>query len=636
MDVNNTNSNPYFPPQLNPGPNPNAKAPSDIEKMAISLIDTERVAWETTVAFVTDKVAFNMKNLIRQLRKNWWGVFDEPIDPQSGRKKIWVPLSESIGETVVKNIDLDTKDVNFRAKKPSAVKLTALVRSIVRNYLDEMRFGEKLDELETILARDGTCVWKTIEKKDENGKYCTDIRIVDLLNVFLDPTTPNIQQAYRFTERALMYIDEIKAMEGWINTNDLQPTVSLPRNDGFYKNAANTLGTVKGLDVWESWGRYPKYLRTGVQADKHTDENLHIVISGLEAGAARVHLIEKFDGKKPYEEAWYAKVPGRWYGKGITEKLMMLQLWINTVVNIRINRSFLSQMGLFKIRRGSGITPQMISRLPSNGAVVVNSQDDLQQFVMQEAAPTSYKDEENIQSWAQRVTSAFEVVTGEALPSETSATASALQTHSAQSQFVLVKEQIGMFLQRWLIRHAMPTIFKNLTKGDLIGMALEDDELLAWDEMLVHQALYAEMNKVLSQGALINPAEVETEKQRLMERMKNAGKERFVKLFHDLDVTHYEVAIDITNESVDKGVITQNLIQALTAAPEYRDSILPQLFDMMGLTFQKPATPPQPIQQNGQPAGQGAQPNPQAAGTQNPVMALGRANTLATQGQPGG
>lgn len=631
--------NPYFPPQQTPGPTPQdiKHTPSDIERLAISLVDAERVAWETTVSFVTDRVAFNMKNLIRQLRKNWWGVFDEPIDPQTGRKKIWVPLSESVGETVVKNIDLDTKDVNFRAKKPSAVKLTALVRSIVRNYLDAMRFGEKLDELETILARDGTCVWKTIETKeteDNKVKYCTDIRIVDLLNVYIDPTSPTIQEAYRFTERALYYPDELKQQKGWIHTDGITGSIGIPRNDGFFKNQANTLGTVKGIDVWESWGKFPKFLRTGVKADMAIDEDLHIVISGLEGGTVRVHLIEKYTGKKPYEEAWYAKVPGRWYGKGITEKLMMLQLWINTIVNIRITRSIVNQLGLFTIRRGSGITPQMISRLSANGAVVVNSQDDIKQLVMQEVGPTSYKDEDSIYGWAQKVTSAFEAVTGEQLPSETSATESALQSHSAQSQFVLVKEQIGMFLQRWLIRHAMPTIFKNLTKGDLIGMALEDDELLAWDEMLVHQALYEELSRVISSGALINPDEVEQEKQRLMQRLKGAGKERFVTLLHDLDVTEYDVAIDITNESVDKGVITQNLIQALTAAPEYRDAILPQLFDMMGLTFQKPATPPQPIAPNGQPAGNGA--SPAAPQTQNPVLALGRANTLATQGQVGG
>lgn len=628
----------YPNPQFGPQPT-KLIAPTDIERLAISLVDGERVAWETTVAFVTDRVAFNMKNLIRQCRKNWWGIFDEPIDPQTGRKKIWVPLTESVGTTVIKNIDLDTKDVTFRAKKPDAVKLTALIRSIVTNYLEKMRFGEKLDELETILARDGTCVWKTIETKDPKSKeYRCDVQIVDLLNLYLDPTSPNIQEAFRFTERIFMYPDELKKMKGLINTEGLGGSTGLPRVDGFFRNTANTLGTVKAIDVWESYGKYPKFLMTGNKEDLNIDMDLHIIISGLETGQVRVHKIERYDGWKPYEEAWYAKVPGRWYGKGITEKLSMLQLWINTIVNIRITRATVSQLGLFKIRRGSGITPAMIARLPANGAVVVNSQDDLQQFVMQEASESSYKDEDNINTWSQRVTSAFESVTGEQLPSETSATATALQSHAATSQFVLVKEQIGMFLQRWLERHALPTIFKNITQGDIVAMAMEDDELFAWDEALVNQALYEELDRLDKLKVIVNPDEIIMEKQRLMERMKNSGDQRFVEILHDLDFTDYDVAIDITNESIDKGIIAQNLMQALTTAPEYRDSILPQLFDIMGLTFTPPKIQPQPQQQNGQPAsGPGqAQATPQAPQTQNGPLALGRANTLATKGEAGG
>jgi hypothetical protein len=280
-------TNPYFPPPLNPGPNTSDVVMSDLEKTAISLMDGERIAWETTVAFVTDRVAFNMKNLLRQLRKNWWGIFEEPVDPVTGRKKIWVPLTESTGETVVKNINLDTKDITFRAKTPKATALTALVRSIVRNFLDKMRFGEKLKELETILARDGTCVWKTIETWDKKLKqYVCDIRIVDLLNVYLDPTSPSIQEAYRFTERSLMYTDEIKSMKGWINTEGLYAAVSLPRVDGFFRNQGNTLGTVKGTDVWESYGKYPTYLLTGNKKDMQ-EEDIHIVVSGLEAGRPR-------------------------------------------------------------------------------------------------------------------------------------------------------------------------------------------------------------------------------------------------------------------------------------------------------------------------------------------------------------
>jgi hypothetical protein len=101
---------------------------SEIETLACGIVDREVTAWETGTAFITDRVAFQMRNLTRLLRKNYWGAFDEPVDPQTGRRKIWHPLTEYLVEAAVKNIDLDTKDIDFRAKKSSAQAFKIVLR----------------------------------------------------------------------------------------------------------------------------------------------------------------------------------------------------------------------------------------------------------------------------------------------------------------------------------------------------------------------------------------------------------------------------------------------------------------------------------------------------------------------------
>jgi hypothetical protein len=53
----------------------------DIEDAAAALVKREKNQWEDATVFVTDRVAFQMRNLIRILRKNYWGIFDEQIDP---------------------------------------------------------------------------------------------------------------------------------------------------------------------------------------------------------------------------------------------------------------------------------------------------------------------------------------------------------------------------------------------------------------------------------------------------------------------------------------------------------------------------------------------------------------------------
>ena len=582
---------------------------NEIEKAAIYLVRQEKNSWQESVAFITDKVAFNMRNLIRLLRKNFWGIFDVPNDPQTGRPKIWIPLTEWMVDTTVKNIDLDTKDINFRAKNSGATKLTKIVRQLVKNALDKMFFGQKLDDLERQLAIDGTAVWKTIEwHNPESKRKEPKILNVDLLNIYIDPTTPSIQEAYRFTERGLMTATEVMSMDGWMNTDGVTGTIGLARTDemlmGYKTSTAGGNSGTKMVDVWETWGLIPKWLITGNEKDQETKEEIegHIIVSSIDTpGKEKLHVLESNEsGFKPYEEAWLTRVPGRWYGKGVCEKVMWLQMWINTIVNIRINRSYVSQLGIFKIKKGSGVTPQMLSRLSANGAVVLNNMEDMEQFQMSEASQASYNDEQNAVSWAQRTTNSFDVATGESMPSSTPATNAAITNISSQSYFTVIKEGLGMFLDRWITRHYLPKVLKNTRINDIIRTSGDIQDIKELDEVIVNNMIYAELENANSMQLVIDPMQVEFEKQRALKELENSGTDRFIKLLDKLNITDFDVSIDITNEKIDKNVLYQNLVAILQVVPEYKDQIVEKMFDLMGLDFNKnQALPPASSMQPG-------------------------------------
>lgn len=560
---------------------------TDIEAEAVALVKGEVAQWENAIAWVTDKVAFQMRDLIRTLRKNYWGVFDNPTDPTTGRKKIWVPLTHSLCDAVTKNIDLDQKDVNVRAKKAESVPTASLVRALVKNYLDKMYFGEHIDEMERQLAIDGTVVWKTIEQDGEPKKIN-----VDLLNFYIDPSEENIQSAFRVTERALLTPEQVKAMDGWINT-DVTPSVSVARTDKDM-NSTNS-GASHYVDVYEMWGQIPKRLITGRKKDTEMVSG-HIVVSGLEGTGPKVHLIEENKNElKPYEEVRYTRVTGRWYGVGVAEKIMMLQLWLNTIVNIRINRSYVSQLGLFLIKRGAGITPQMISRLGSNGGILVNNTDDIQQLVMQEASQASYQDEQNIVGWARQVTSAFEVVTGEQLPSSTTATAIATQSTGAMSQFSMVKKGIGMFFQRWIDRHCIPIIAKNIKLNDIIRVAGDD----VTEEITERVAAFMAATEV---EAAFERGEIPTEQDVLnfIEKAKAEIQRQpslFVQAVQKLAADDVETQVYVTDEELNSSVVVTNLINMLNIVQATRPDIVEptvrQIYDILGLQYPKSAPKPQ-------------------------------------------
>ena len=601
-------------------------SPEDIKKKAIDIVDTEYRTWDDAICYVTDKVGFRMRQLIKICRKNYWGVFDEPTDKATGLDKIFIGLPMATVEDIVKNIDVDTKDINFMAKHPSANGITELTRGVVKDQLDKMYFGEILDEMERQLCIDGTVVWKTWSQ----GKKLRR-ETVDLLNIYIDPTAQSIQQAYRFTERSLQTPDQIAMMKGWMNNKDVKGSDGLNPNDASPTAVTAQKSTGNFVDVWEMWGKIPKGLVTGLIADMDVEIDGHIIVSGLQAGQKRVHLIEENKTKdqdgiiiKPYEEVRAAKISGRWYGLGFVERIIALSEYLNTVVNMRINRARVSQLGLFKIRKGAGITPAMLAKLPSNGAISVSQMDDIEQFEIAGADTTSYQDEAIIREWAMRVTQAFAVTSGEGMPASTTATSAAIQNTNGKTAFSMVKEAIDSFIQRWMNRHALPILAKSVTVGDVIRITDDNQKLSDLIEKVVSHHAVEILNEINERGEVPpTPEAVAAAMREAQDEMLKNGS-IFFELLEDLMTNMLETKIYMTTESGDVTVMTQNLLTLLQVAPEYREDTVAEIYNLMGL--RKPKANQQ--MQQAQMADMGGTPTPTGMPSESPQQIQTRASTL--------
>lgn len=590
----------------------------NLQARAITIVRGEKQRWEVATAFVTDRVSFKMRQLIRICRKNFYGIFDVPVDQYTGLEKTWYPLTEINVNAVVKNIDLDQKDISFRSKTPNGYGVTNITRAAVKDKLSKIYFGQYLDDFEKMMCIDGTAVWKTWE---EQGQL--KLALVDLLNIYIDPTSESIQKAYRFTERSLQLPEQIKGMTGWMNTEGIEYNVTegLPRTDPYWMNRSTQVNSnVREIDVYELWGQIPLSLITGIGADDNVEVAGHIVVSGIDSpGKERVHLIErnlKVDDQgnsmKPYEECWYDRVPNRWYGRGVAEKLLTLQIYANIVFNVRINKSRISQLGIFKMKKGAGVTPQMLARLPSNGVVVLNNLDDLQEMAVPDISESSYNDEQVINTLTERLTGAFQVATGENLPSSTSATEASMQASAAKSGFGMIKDAIGGFLERWMDRHALPIIAKELTVGQLVRISGDEDGFDDLVEQVVMYKAQDALDESFKKGYLPLPMEMQMEIQNATQKLKKG--DLFLKLTKSVIASELETQMVVTNEEMDVSVTVQNLISLAQLAPQYNEQIVQQAADLMGLPpFKTPSQPVMP-QQGQMP--QGAQPSPLPQGQQ--------------------
>ena len=368
---------------------------TEAQRQLLALVAEEVEKYEKGQYWITDKIAFNMREMIKQFRKNYWGIYDNPLDETTGKEKLWVPLTRMLVDAVRKNVNLDPKDVRFRSTDPDGINTTQLVRSYVRKWLSQIYFNHTLNQASFTTAVDGTVVWKT---------YIQDKKVVrkdvDLLNVYIDTTADSIQEAYRFTERILMTAGEVKKME-WLNKELFVAEEGMEKEADAVAEKQGEYG-----DVYESWGLYPKHLVLAAmgkdykESDTEVDEESQVVISGIDSGSIQFHFSEINTNKdknnniiKPYEEGWYIKVPGRWYGIGIAETVMSLQYWINTVVNLRIKKNTMAQLGLLKIRKGAKVTQQMLTQLISKGVIsLADPERDLQQLQILESGNASYED----------------------------------------------------------------------------------------------------------------------------------------------------------------------------------------------------------------------------------------------------
>lgn len=576
----------------------------DIKNEAVALVQKEIDTWKEQTVFVTERVAFQIRNLLDTLSKNYWGIFNNPNDPNTKKRKVWIPLTESVCDSWVQNIDVNTSDIDLIAKHGDAYGMTALVRTVTHNWLELNSFGEMMDEGERQLAIYGSHVWKTIEV----GKRMIR-KDVDLRNLFFDMTgSESLQEKYRVTERSLQTVEQIKAMTDWINTDDVVPVVGLHPLETHGLSLRTGTSTTKMIDVYELHGKIPKSLITGKKKDKDEEIEGRIVVSGLEGMNGIVHKIVEntkkgVDGNivRPYDEMHAKRISGRWLGRGPAESVLMLQLWMNTIVNIRIVRSMVSQLGIFKIKRNSGVSPKQLTRLAVNGAILVKDMDDIEQFVMTEASQSSYTDEGNIRDWARAVTSTFETVTGETLLASTKATNAVLQSRASQRSFSMIKSNIGSAIQRWMRNQAIPILMKNIKKDEIARLTGSLNELQALDKRVVNKMLYDRLKKLEKKGAFIDKPLIARERTQALKRLESMESTRYYKIVEKIDFGKYDVKVVVTNEELDKGVVAQNIISAMSAAPHLSQPLIRQLLDIMGLPVDRlerelaeQAPPPQP------------------------------------------
>lgn len=613
--------------------------PTSSEQKVLSFAQRQYGSLRDQLAFVTERVAFDMINIVKRARKNYYGVYNVQHDTVTGLEKYWLPMTELIVETAVKTIDIDSKNFQIYTANEVLPGWARIQQHVFYDKLKRIRWGPKLNDIIRRASIDGTAILKACKEYDPKLKKWVRVPVaVDRLNFLTDMTADWLTDAPVKMERWIMTPDEFRANgRNWDNVEDAIPQLDVSRVDdlqtgGGVSYARNLTPYVVG---WEIWGKMPLDVLTGNPDDAMDVFDGHAIISGMDTGKSGnmvVHLVEENPdayGLAPYQEIRMRKCPNRWDGRGYPEQLFGAQEYGNMVINLRKNNAQILQNGLFKAKIGRGITSEVVAQAVAGGVIPVYDMDDLQSLPVQDVRQSSYMDEDRITNWAQRQTFASDSVQGANQPASTAATTATIQDRNSRNAFDLIDEEMGMAFSQFFENFILPHLPEEYSADDVIRVTGDASDLSMLDEAYVNHMVNQQVLDYVKKHVSVPGADViEREKKKAMDKLKRMGRNRWLKITKELLEQQYGLEVVVVNERIDRALIVQQLKEMYASAatnPNSKydpDKIMEETLRLMGLDTgrlakDRSATPEELLAQQlyGKPSGKAAmQPNAAAVG----------------------
>lgn len=465
----------------------------------------------------------DIREEIKKARQNYSCKFDNPYTTQ-GRLKMFVPLTRWEVDATTSKVFVNDKALTIIPRNEESVNSALIAEKVLKYQIGTTRFPMYFKNSMYDLNIDGTTVWasywdfeREVEELPKKGfvkkmvdgvkkmvgkeveddmpkvnvlrdKLC--FKQIDILNCFIDPTADSIQDAPSFIIRNVMPLDEAKKNKLYKNTEELAgyTTEKFDTYDGRstrkYDIGQEYISYEQPMvGIYERWGRFPKSWLTGNEKDEKYMIDGVISIGDMDDGKSIILRVEKNPykhGKKPFEECWFQKKGGLWYGLSPAMKLIELQSWMNKTINRRQENEDILHAGLFKIRRGSGLSAKSIVAKPGS-IIEVDNMADLEQLQVRDISQFSNTTIDLIRGFVERVNGANEVSLGGA--ADRSATTSLIKDRNADTRFAAVRGYVNDFLIRFFSQW-IDLNKQYIDQEFVIRVTGEDEEMNQIDDVL--------------------------------------------------------------------------------------------------------------------------------------------------------
>ena len=484
--------------------------------------------FKTGTIRIADNYVFNTSNLINKITLYANSRFESGQKDSRGRRKFFYNIVLFRRDTTKKLIDIDIKHFRFFSKKTLNQLKSLFLEYAFKNWAKDNDFGVILNEMAEQVATYGTVFLKTSLKLIPS--------IVDIRKFYFDAGAGNIEKARYAIEEILLTPEELedKRADGWENIDKVL-NKWIESGEDFIK-------------VYERQGIVPEsWIKKGEKDTKFIKAKF--IVANIE-GKEGLVLYKKGIDEYSYYDFSIRKQKGRLLGMGDIELLLNAQIRRNELANQKAVALEISSKHLFTTPddtiSGNFLTDYIDGTiLKGSLAPVATENRDLASWTAEETA------------WdilADRLTFAFDVVRGEAVASSTPATNALIQERQAMSNFALMRQNFGLFLERFVEKNLMPKLIKQFNNQETLRIIANNlDELEEIDMLIINELKksYA-YNDLIQTGFYPEEKELSGFEKKIKEELLSGGLVRLVKYiknyFKDFD---YQVLVNVVSEKVD-------------------------------------------------------------------------------------
>lgn len=496
------------------------------------------------------------------------GIWDE-----EGQRKTFLNIVNFYRDLMKMKININVSNYILKPTNPAYTWAVWVFNKTFKLWATQNDYDDRIDEFAHDLASYGS----TVAKK---AGECVDR--VPLRTMRVTQTAKSLYNAAAYGGYVLLendfHYNQMKIYPDWI-LDDIDKT----KNYCTYER----YGLVpQGLA--DSWGELTALEIAGYEMKKDEEMVLAMAVAVLEGADTKsgsgqsLLFLEIFDEDSwPLEECHTERIDGRWIGRGEIEKQLENQIARNVNANYRRRGILWSARKLFQ-STDSDIQQNLVYEASDGEVLHVKPNGQITQINTQSQHLNDISTDDNtVKESSQQMAFAFEVATGESLPSKTPFRLGVILSNAVSQHFTLVRETFANFLRRSFFDQIVPLCKEEFKEEhDVIVPLLGPDMEAFREEIIVYHTNVRIWNEVANGEGMPDAAKVRAQVEQELARNEYA--------FIQADAGFYEHAeaymeLNLTTDiSADISDLT-TLYQAMVQRGDPRaEKVLQEIFALRG------------------------------------------------------